>query len=198
MLLALALSCTPLAVAPTREPADSLIDLHKGGRTWAEFFDAAKARKDMWRENYQNGLPDSAMVARVAAVSGQWRILAVAEDWCGDSANTVPYLARLVEQAPNLELRIVDSKKGKWVMERHRTQDGRAATPTIVILDERDAQVGVFIERPAPLRDWVAEHKPKLSDEEFQAGKMKWYREDRGRSTVAEVVEMIEAFARSR
>lgn len=193
MLLAISLLCAAPLPQVGPAPSDSLIDLHRGGRTWAEFFEAAKARKDMWRENFDQGQPDSAMVARLTAVGRHWRILAVAEDWCGDSANTVPYLARLAEAVPNLELRIVDSKRGRWVMERNRTADGRAATPTIVVLDDQDVEVGVFIERPAALKAWVAENKPKLSDDEFQTAKMKWYREDLGRHTVGDIVELIEA-----
>lgn len=193
MVLLLMLGCL-LAPGPKGVlVTDSLADLHRGGRTWQEFFDLAKARKEMWRENYERGVPDSALVARAVAVGGSWRLLAVAEDWCGDSANTVPYLARLAEQVPGLDLRIVDSKRGRWVMEKHRTPDGRAATPTIVLLGPDGAEVGVFVERPAALRAWVDENKPKLSDDDFQAAKMKWYREDRGRSTVAEVVALIEA-----
>jgi hypothetical protein len=181
---------------PIRSSVDSLAQLYSTGRTWTEFFEGAKARREMWRENYQNGAPDSAMVERVRAAGGSWRFLAVAEDWCGDSANTVPYLARLVEQVPAVELRIVNSAAGKWVMSRHQTPDGRAATPTIVLLDPDGNERGCFIERPAALRAWVAEHKPKLSDDDFQAGKMAWYREDRGRATVAELVEILEAAAR--
>ena len=193
VLLLVSALCT---LAPSRPVADSLAELHSGGRTWAEFFDAAKARKEMWRDNFERGTPDSALVSRVTALGGTWRILAVAEDWCGDSANTVPYLARLAELAPNLELRIVDSKKGRWVMEQHRTSDGRAATPTILLLDSTYREMGAFVERPAKLREWVAENKPKLGEDDFQSQKMKWYREDRGYHTVLDLVELLEAAAK--
>lgn len=173
--------------------SDSVARLYEGGRTWAEFFEAAKARKPMWRDNYEAGEADPVLVARARAVGGQWRILAVAEDWCGDSANTVPYLVRLSEQVPGLDLRIANSKDGRWLMERHRTPDGRAATPTIVLLDSEGQERGCFVERPAKLRDWVSENKPKLPDDDFQTAKMRWYREDRGRETVREIVELLEA-----
>ena len=150
----------------------------------------------MWTDNYDAGAPDPELVARAKAIGGQWRILAVAEDWCGDSANTVPYLVRLAEQVPGLEIRIANSKDGRWLMERHRTPDGRAATPTIVLLDSDGAERGCLIERPAKLRDWVSENKPKLSDEDFQQAKMTWYRSDRGRETVGEMVELLEAAAK--
>ena len=173
--------------------SDSLVRLYEGGRTWAEFFESAKARKPMWTDNYQAGVPDSAVVDRAKAVGGQWRILAVAEDWCGDSANTVPYLVRLAEQVPGLTIRIANSKEGRWLMERHPTADGRAATPTIVLLGPGGEERGCFVERPAKLREWVSENKPKLSDEDFQKAKMAWYRDDRGRATVNEVVSLLEA-----
>ncbi len=188
-----ALCAAPIALPAA--PTDSLVNLFDGGKTWAEFFEGAKARRETWRENYQQGEPAEEQVARARAVGGSWRVLVVAEDWCGDSANTVPYLARLVEQVPGMELRIVNSTIGKWVMTRHPTPDGRAATPTIVLLGPEGEERGCFIERPAPLRAWVAEHKPTLSDDEFQAGKMGWYRSDRGKATVTEIVEMLEAAA---
>ena len=194
MVLSLALTvCLAVPTVARLTPGDSVAQLYQGGRTWGEFFEAAKARKPMWTDNYQAGRPDSAIVDRAKAVGGQWRIVAVAEDWCGDSANTVPYLVRLAEQVPGLEIRIANSKDGRWLMERHRTPDGRAATPTIVLLDPEGEERGCFVERPARLRDWVSENKPKLSDEDFQKAKMTWYREDRGRETVKEMVELLEA-----
>jgi hypothetical protein len=174
---------------------DSLAALYQTGVTWDQFFAAAKARKETWRDNYDRGAPDQTAADRAKAVGGSWRILAVAEDWCGDSANSVPYLARLVEQVPSLELRIVNSKAGRWVMERYRTPDGRAATPTIVILDGEGNPVGCLVERSAKLRAWVSEEKPKLSDDQFQEKKLAWYQEDRGRATVDEIVELLELAA---
>jgi len=194
----LALAVTVCLTAPAMggmASSDSLTKLFQGGRTWAEFFEAAKARKAMWGDNYEAGAPDPEMVTRARLVGGQWRIVAVAEDWCGDSANTVPYLVRLAEQVPGIEVRIANSKDGRWLMERHPTPDGRPATPTIVLLGPEGEERGCFIERPAKLRGWVSENKPKLSDEDFQKDKMTWYRDDRGRETVKEMVELLEAAA---
>lgn len=196
MITAVMLVGSCLAASGAEVPrSDSLLALYQGGKTWEEFFVAARARRETWKDNYDRGAPASDLVERAKVVPGQWQILAVAEDWCGDSANTVPYLVRLVEQVPNLGLKIVNSTTGRWVMERHKTPDGRAATPTIVLLDADGNERGCFVERPALLRAWVAEHKPKLSDGAFQEGKMGWYREDRGRATVTEMVELIEKAA---
>lgn len=180
---------------PPAAVSDSLERLYKSGKTWQQFLDAVKARRESWKGNYEIGAPAPVMVERVKAVAGRWRLLAVAEDWCGDSANTIPYLVRLVEAVSNLEIRIVNSNDGRWVMEHHKTPDGRAATPTVVLLDERSGDLGCFVERPLQLRRWAEELKPKLSEDDYQKQKMAWYRDDRGRETVREIVELLEAAA---
>lgn len=199
-LLAVAVLCQPPAAVMSpgvgrapRPAADSLRSLYESGRTWQAFLDAARARRTLWVDNYEQGTPEAAMVARAEAVGGSWRFLVVAVDSCSDSANTIPFLARLVERVPGLELRIVAPGDGRWVMESHRTDDGRAATPTVLLLDHAFQEQGCFIERPAALRRLLAERG--LSEEERYERKMAWYRDDRGSETVRDLVELLEAAA---
>jgi hypothetical protein len=177
-----------------RAGSDSLARLYESGRTWRDFFEAVRARRSLWVENYREGSPAVELVARARAVGGSWRLLVVAVDSCSDSANTIPYLVRLVEQVPGLELRIVSSAAGRRVMEQHRTPDGRAATPTVLLLDPGYAERGCFVERPRALRRWLADRAGASEDQRFEA-KMDWYRRDRGAETVKELVELLEAAA---
>ena len=127
---------------------------------------------------------------------GHWRLLVVAEAWCTDSANTIPYLARLVEQAPNVELRVVRSTTGRAVMEAHRTADGRPATPTIVVLDAGFHEAGSFVERPSPLAAWSARMASRISSAELHERLASRDHRDWGETTMAEVVGLIEAAAK--
>lgn len=185
-------SCTATSGAA---PSDSLERLHASGRTFTEFLRTATARRDAWTGNYAAVALDGALVARARAVPGRWRLLAVLEDSCGDSANTIPWVAQLVDSVPGLELRIVNSREGRFVMERHRTPDGRAATPTVVLLDSQGREAGCFIERPLALQAWVARNKPRMGSAEFLDAKYAWYRADAGRETVREIVELLESAA---
>ena len=45
----------------------------------------------------------------------------VAVDSCSDSVNTIPYLARLVEMVDGFDMRVVNSRVGRKVMEDHPT-----------------------------------------------------------------------------
>ncbi len=110
--------------------------------------------------------------------------------------STLPYVAKLAEIAPNIELRIVDPERGREVMEAHRTPDGRAATPTFILLDDASTDRGCFVERPSELQTWWLANASMDSDERVNR-KMEWYDADLGAATLREIVEMIEAAAAS-
>ena len=64
---------------------------------------------------------------------------------------------------------------GRAIMEAHRTPDGRAATPTVILLTEGFAEAGCFVERPRQLQDWFLEHEHTLEEEELYRQKYAWY-----------------------
>jgi len=169
----------------------------------AQSFDAFLAgverRGDEWRESYAAAEVDPPeLQGRVLAAGGHWRLLVIAADWCGDSIRTVPPMARLAESATNLELAVASQDVGLDVMEAHRTPDGRAATPTVVLLDESFAERGCWVERPEVLQSWFLELEGRVSRDELHARKDRWYAEDHGRETLREIVERIEAAAAGR
>lgn len=197
----LALLSGAMVVCPDRgrlvhqgsRPWVDLEALYKQGKTYVEFRDTAKKRTRAWKEHYATAHVPDALRTRVRSVPGQWRLLVVAEDWCGDSANTIPYVARLVDVADNLDMRIVDSEAGRAIMEAHRTPDGRAATPTVILLTADFREAGCWVERPAKLQAWVLENERKLEEGELLARKYAWYDADKGQETLAEIVRMIES-----
>ena len=182
-----------LRAAPTG--TTELEELYRAGMEFSDFLADATRRRELWVRHYEEGAVDPALVERVETLGGRWRILAIAEDWCSDSVNTIPFLALLVDAASNLEMRVIDSDAGRDIMEAHRTPDGRAATPTVLVLDASYDQAGCWIERPADLQAWALDARPGMSDREFLTKKMAWYGDDAGASTVREIVEILEGAA---
>ena len=76
------------------------------GVSFDAFLPTAAKNTDLWSRTGRVPTPPD-VLARVAAVPGAWRLLVLSEDWCGDAANTVPVLARLADEAPSLELRLL-------------------------------------------------------------------------------------------
>lgn len=180
----------------TWTPQDSLRQLYQEGATFAAFLDATRTRTDQWHALYRDAQVDSAALARARAVSGTWHLLVIAEDWCQDSMNTVPYMARLAALVDGLDMRVLHAREGRSVMEAHRTPDGRPATPTVILLDDAWREVGAFVERPHALQDWVMAHRKTMASGEIHAHIFSWYAKDRGAGTVGDIVDLLEAATR--
>ena len=174
---------------------ETLKALFEGGRTFRDFLGAARRRTELWNRLAAEGTVAPEAVARARAVGGTWRILAVAEDWCGDSAHNIPYVAKLVEEVEGVELRIINSNAGRTLMEAHRTPDGRPATPTLILLDTAWNEVGCFVERPSPLMAWYMDNVADKSPDEVHEHVLDFYAADQGQATVEDVVQLLEAAA---
>jgi hypothetical protein len=170
--------------------------LYARGATFAEFVEDAGGRGSDWRRVYDTAAPADDAIARVRRQPHAWRVLVVADPACSDSISTIPHIARLVDAVPErLALRIVRSSAGRAVMEAHRTPDDRAATPTVILIRE-DGHVRAWVERPSALQAWFIEKRGVLARRELVAQRSRWYEEDAGRSTLAEVVGLLDGPSR--
>lgn len=163
------------------------------GITFAAFLDRVRSHQDEWRTHYKDAAVTADLMTRMRALPDRRRILVVADDWCSDSVNTIPYIARLVDAAPErLEIRMIDSTLGARLMKAHRTPDGRAGTPTVVVLGDDGRFIGAWVERPSGLQAWRTEKKTRLSRTELRERSTEWYAKDAGKSTMEEIAALVE------
>jgi hypothetical protein len=188
----------PLVARPWHPGADStLVTLHASGQRFADFVAATKARREGWLRLADSAEVAEPLLARARAVGGAWRLLVVAVDTCGDSMNTVPFVARVADAA-GVDLRIVLPAAGRAVQEAHRSLDGRVATPTFILLDANGAEAGCIVEQPRPLREWSAAMRPRVSLDSVHSGIRAFYARDHGAAMATETVELLEAAAAGR
>ena len=135
------------------------------------------------------------MVARFKHAGDGLRILVVAEDWCPDSVNALPYVAALASSAA-VPLRIVDRKVGEPLMNRHRTPDGRIATPTVVLL-RNGHEVDAWVERPGLVQRWFLSMATNPESARRFGERQSWYESDHGHTVLAEVIALAERSAAS-
>jgi hypothetical protein len=163
------------------------------GTTFADFLDKARAHREEWRANYNNASVSPALVTRMRALPKKRHLLVVAEDWCSDSLNTVPYVARLVDGgAERLDMRLVNREIGKSVMEAHPTPDGRTATPTIAVLGEDWHLIAAWTERPSSIQTWFLEKQKTTMQTPLHDELLAWYEKDAGKTTVVEIADLLE------
>ena len=92
------------------------------------------------------------------------RVLALAEDWCGDVIANLPILGRLARESGKLDVRVHlrDQEPGTRIMDEHLNQGQFRSIPLFVFLDDDFREIGVWIERPASVTERRAEKTREL------------------------------------
>lgn len=146
---------------------------------------------ELWKMTFKRAALSEEDARRAAAIAGTWRVLVLAEDWCGDAVNSVPVLQRVADANPNIELRLVDRDQHLDLMDRHLT-NGARAIPLAVIHDADFVERGQWGARPAPLQQWVVEHGMQMEKEARYKEVRTWYARDRGRTIAHEFMTALE------
>ena len=149
---------------------------------------------DLWESIYRRARTPEWARRRAAELVGQWRLLVLAEDWCGDAVNTVPVLARFAEDIPNFELRVLRRDENPELMNRHLT-NGTRSIPMAIILGERFHAAGAWGPRPAELQRFVIDEKARggRPPGEIYAEARRWYARDRGETALSELLDAVAA-----
>lgn len=158
---------------------------------WLE--EEVEEHRDLWEGVHRRHETPDAAVERAREIGGEWRLLVLVEDWCGDASNTVPVLARFAEAAPNVEMRVVERDENLDLMDRHLTNGGRAI-PVAVVLDADLRPRGSWGPRPEELQDFVISEKEKGDREtsEIYREARRWYARDKGETTLRELLDVLE------
>jgi hypothetical protein len=117
------------------------------GYDFAEYLKVINARKDDWFKNYQEFRLTEAENKKLASISKRFNILALSEDWCGDSVRNLPVIVRMVEALPHAKLRVLTRDDNLDVMQKF-TADGKMRIPTVVFSDENFKILALWIEEP--------------------------------------------------
>ena len=84
-------------------------------------------------------------------------VLVITEDWCGDALSNFPVLAKMVEGAPSVEMRVFLRDRNPDLMNQYLNQGTYKSIPVVVFFDGRMNEIARFVERPIA----VTEHMEK-------------------------------------
>jgi len=84
---------------------------------------------------------------RAALRGRKLRILVITEDWCGDALVGFPALAKLVEGAPDVEMRVFLRDASPDVMDQYLKRGLYRTIPVFVFFDEQMNELARFMER---------------------------------------------------
>jgi hypothetical protein len=131
----------------------------QAGLTLAQFVEQMTTYRDAMRRRLREvALPD-ADCAELARLTRPLHALVLTEDWCPDSLMNVPILARVVEAAPGMDMRIFIRSMFPDLKAYYQAR-GVGCIPVFTFLDADFREIGTWLERPqaahARLQEWKA------------------------------------------
>lgn len=168
---------------------------YESGETFAEFMARPKTNQDLWSAIFKRVVIPIEKSARVEALGGHWRLLVLNEDWCGDSVNILPIVAKLADSVSNMDLRILGRDANHDIMDAHLTGTSRSI-PIVILLNDRFHECGWWGPRPFALQEWVRKEGMLLPKDERYREIRSFYARDRGLATMEEIVSMLEECCR--
>lgn len=178
-----------LQLAPGQQ-TPNIERLFESGQNWPQFLAGVSAQRELWMKTESAVTVPADFVERATKTSRGLQLLVVAEDWCPDSAYSIPYVARLAQSA-GIPLRIVGREAGEPLMRAHPTRDGRTVTPTVVMV-RNGRDVGAWVERPAELQQMFLSMSTNPENAKRFSQRHLWYESDGGLTVLKEVLALIE------
>jgi Thioredoxin len=135
-----------------------------------------------------------ALVLEVQRLSSPQKWLVITEGWCGDSAQSLPILAKIAAASGGkIELRIIGRDENPEVMDQYLT-NGSRAIPKLVVLDQFFREKAVWGPRPAPgqelLLHWKA-NQATITHDDFERDLHAWYAKDKGLTLQEEMIALM-------
>jgi len=162
-----------------------------GAQSLDAFIADAQQHRDLWQTTRRLAQVSEEHSAAMAAIGTPLRVLVLLEDWCGDAIHAVPFVQRLVDANPRLELRVVRRDLHDDLMQTHLTGLSRAI-PVVMAFGTDGLERGWWGPRPTPLQVWVQAEGLQLEKNERYRAIRTWYARDRGRTTATECLRLLQ------
>jgi hypothetical protein len=169
----------------------SLAERFSAGGTFEDLLARPKDNSPLWEAIYKRAAIDKEAAERVNALQHRFHLLVINEDWCGDSVNVLPYVARLAEASDHLEMRILGRDTNRDLMDAHLTGTARSI-PIVIVYDWDFREKGWWGPRPGPLQRWVLTEGLALPKPDRYPLIRAWYARDKGKTIVSELLSIIE------
>lgn len=131
---------------------------------------------------------------KLANLKKEHLLLVISEGWCGDAAQIVPVMNKIAEESSKLELKIVLRDENVTLMDEFLTNGARSIPKLILV--EKDTHIvrGSWGPRPHGALKLILDYKEKFGviDQEAKTELQKWYLQDKGISTMEEIVVLLE------
>ncbi len=128
-------------------------------------------------------------IAAFENISEKQTWLVISEPWCGDAAQTLPFLNKISQLSENINLKIVLRDENPELMDAFLT-NGSRSIPIVIMLDENFNLVETFGPRSKAATKLLNDYKSYHGkiDDAFKEMLQIWYNTDKGISIVNDIL----------
>jgi Thioredoxin len=116
------------------------------GLTLEQYVDQMSINRERFVEALDEtviGLEEARVLERLGAAR---RVLVITEDWCGTCLAEVPFVAKLIEGRPGIEMRLFPRDANLDLMDQYLKKGLYRSIPVFAFFDEHMNEVARFIE----------------------------------------------------
>lgn len=138
----------------------------------------------------KHGIIEPKLASAILAVDQPQKWVLITEPWCGDAANSIPYIEKMAALNPNItvEVQLRDSDSE---IDNYLTNGGKSI-PKLVTRDAHGNDLFTWGPRPAEAQALVLKQKESDASTDEKYGEiLHWYKEDQGKSIQAEFLGLL-------
>ena len=136
---------------------------------------------------------DDKLCLLINKISSPQLWMVITEDWCGDSAQNLPYIVKIAENNTKINLRILLRDQNIDIMDLYLTNGKTRSIPKLVVFNEKGDELFQWGPRPVEAQELIMKLKSEgLSIENYISQLHLWYGKNRGTSLEKELTQLIE------
>ncbi|MBI2942345.1 MAG: thioredoxin family protein [Chloroflexi bacterium] len=105
---------------------------------------------------------------------GKLNVLTLTYDGCGDALYNVPVMAKIAQQCPNVDLRVVQRDENLDVMDAHLNQGLFRSVPCFIFYDEGFNEIANLKERAASMTQVIEQEMLRVRRRVREENKVPW------------------------
>jgi hypothetical protein len=143
----------------------------------------------------KHGTLSPALLHLLHALKKPMTLLVITEGWCGDSAQILPYIHKIAEAQPLIQLSIVLRDENPEWMDRYLT-NGSRSIPIAVVFDSEGNYLTHWGPRPKAIAETILQwKKEEIPMEKIKEQLHLWYARDKGTAFCEEWCQLIQKIA---
>lgn len=138
----------------------------------------------------KQGLIEPTLATAIRAIEQPQKWVLITEPWCGDAANSVPYIEKMAALNPKITVEVQLRDSGSEI--EHYLTNGGQSIPKLVVRDANANDLFTWGPRPAAAQALAQAQKGSDASKDEKYGEiLHWYKDDKGESIQREFLDLL-------